>query len=138
MPGDIYYLEPTEVLGLYADLFGLTDQQSEDHLRSRPGLESALSSPLMWAQYHAADLALQAAVLAHGISETQAFADGNKRTALDAMLLFLALNGYGVSASQPERARWMIDLSRGAPPDDLVLELGGRVRASLIPSIREE
>lgn len=63
-------------------------------------LESALERPRSYAHYQDADLALQAAVLAHGIAESQPFFDGNKRLALVAMLTFLELNGYRVEAEQ--------------------------------------
>jgi prophage maintenance system killer protein len=49
---------------------------------------------------------LQAAVLAYGIAEGQQFIDGNKRTALVAMLTFLEINGMEVDASDPELADW--------------------------------
>jgi death-on-curing protein len=63
------------------------------------------------------DIALQAAVLAHGIARSQSFIDGNKRTALAAMLVFLELNGYGMQATDREMADWIIDFSRGATPE---------------------
>jgi prophage maintenance system killer protein len=44
-------------------------------------LESALGRPRAHAHYDGVDLALQAAVLAHGLAEGQFFIDGNKRSA---------------------------------------------------------
>ncbi len=41
--------------------------------------------------YEHADLALQAAVLAHGIAEAQPFLDGNKRRALVALVTCLEI-----------------------------------------------
>lgn len=67
--------------------------------------------------YLNADLPLQAAVLAHGIAEGQQFIDGNKRTALVAMLAFLEINGWGVRASDPELADWILSFSAGAAPE---------------------
>ena len=61
------YLTVDDILGLYAALFGGTVEQAADQLRGRDGLESALARPQQYAHYQAADLALQAAVLAHGI-----------------------------------------------------------------------
>lgn len=69
--------------------------------------------PKTRAHYQQADIASQAAVLAHGIAETQPFIDGNKRTALAAMLTFIAVNGYELRASQAERADWILRLSAG-------------------------
>jgi death-on-curing family protein len=71
------------------------------------------------ARYENADLALQAAVVAHGIAEGQTFIDGNKRIALVAMLTFLEINGFRVKASDRELADWIIGLSAGATPVDL-------------------
>jgi prophage maintenance system killer protein len=58
------------------------------------------------------DLALQVALLAHGIAEGQYFVDGNKRTALAAMHTFLVTNGFEIQASQPQRAQWILDLAK--------------------------
>lgn len=43
---------------------------------------------------------MKAAVLAHGIAESQCFVDGNKRTALVAALTFLKVNGQNVPAAE--------------------------------------
>jgi death on curing protein len=92
-----------EALRCYAEVFGCSQQEAADQLRSRDALEAALARPRWYAQYGEADLARQAALLAHGIAETQPFIEGNKRTALGTMLIFLDWNGYGLSASQSER-----------------------------------
>ena len=64
-------------------------------------------------------------VLAHGIAEGQVFLDGNKRTALLAMLTFLRVNGVVVTATDDELADWILDLSRG----DSVEMLAARIRS---------
>lgn len=69
-------------------------------------------------------------MLAHGIAETQAFIDGNKRTALVAMLTFLEVNGYRVQATDPELADWIISFACGADPHQ-VAEL---IRSRLTPA----
>lgn len=56
-------------------------------------LESAVMRPQMAAYYEDADLVRQAALLAVGVSQAQAYLDGNKRTAFAALRHFLALNG---------------------------------------------
>lgn len=97
-------------------------------MRDRLALEGALTRPRIYAHYEQADLALQAAVLAHGVAETQPFVDGNKRTALAAMLTFIAVNGFRVDASQADLANWIIRLS-----DDLDARgLSQLVRQALI------
>jgi death-on-curing protein len=117
--GEPVYLELTDALELYAAIIGGTVLQAGDHLRDRAGLESAMGRPPAYAHYENADLALQAAVLAHGIAESQAFIDGNKRLALVAMLTFLEVNGYRVEASDPELAEWILSLSAGTTPTQL-------------------
>ena len=57
-------------------------------------------------------------MLAHRIAETQPFIDGNKRTALIAMLTFLEINGYRVEATDRELADWILGFSRGATPQE--------------------
>ena len=97
--GGLLYLEIEDVLVLYGAVFGCSEQEAADQLRNREGLESALSRPLMYAHYQAADLALQAAVLAHGIAEGQPFIEGNKRTAALACIAFLKV-GFDIMYGQ--------------------------------------
>ena len=87
------YLTLEDALELYAAIIDGSPTQARSQLRSRAGLEGALERPALHAHYESADLALQAAVLAHGIAEGQSFVDGNKRLALVAMLTFLEVNG---------------------------------------------
>ena len=128
--GEFIYLELDDALEIYAAIIGCTAAQAGDHLRSREALEGALSRPVSYAHYERADLALQGVVLAHGIAETQPFVDGNKRTALVAMLTFLELNGFTVDASDPELANWILSFSRGAEPGDVAAELRARLRTN--------
>jgi death-on-curing protein len=69
-------------------------------------------------------------VLAHGIAEGQLFIDGNKRTALVAMLTFLEVNGWRVEASDPELANWILSFSAGATPEDLAKLLRSVLRST--------
>jgi death-on-curing protein len=123
------YLELTDALELYAAIIGGTIEQAADQLRDQPGLESALGRPRNYAHYQEADLALQAAALAHGIAESQAFIDGNKRLALVSMLTFLEVNGCQVKATDPELADWIISLSAGTTPEELADLIRSRLQA---------
>jgi death-on-curing protein len=127
---DILYLGVEDVLVLHAELFGCPVETAKARL-SRPALlESALARPEFYALYQDADLALQAAVLAHGIAENQAFLDGNKRTAELAALTFLDDNDYEMSASDQHEeslAAWIIELSEGLTPEDLAERLRPRL-----------
>jgi death on curing protein len=117
------YLTLQDILELHGLIIGATAAEAGDQLRSRPGLESALARPETYAHYEDADLALQAAVLAHGIAEGQQFIDGNKRTALVAMLTFLEINGWRVEATDPELADWILSFSAGATPEAVATRL---------------
>jgi death-on-curing family protein len=127
---DIVYLDVDDVLVLYGELFGCSVERAKDQLLRPELLESALTRPAHYAFYQGADLALQAAVLAHGVAENQPFVDGNKRTAELAMLTFLDLNGYEMSGSDQDEAdlaTWILDLSAELTPEGLADRLRPRL-----------
>jgi len=119
------YLEAEDVFTIYRELPCCTSFHPADHLLDRDRLEAALARPQHHAEYEGADLAQQAAVLAHGIVHGHAFYDGNKRTGLESMRLFLYVNGFQISRSvtQVEREDWMIRLAEGGPWEDLAERL---------------
>jgi death on curing protein len=119
------YLDADDVVGLYADIFNCTVDEAGDQLRSRSGLEGAVARPRTHAVYAGADVALQAAVLAHGIAESQVFVDGNKRTALIALLTFLDINGWMLDADDVALAAWILELSQGLSAEVLAQRLRG-------------
>lgn len=127
---DLLYLELEDVLAFYAELFDLDEQGAGGRLRNEDGLRSALHRPRTYAHYMSADVATQAAALAHGIAEGQPFLEGNQRIGLICLRAFLAVNGYDVVASQEDRADWMISLSRGESIDALT----DRIRHAVRPS----
>ena len=128
-PEDVVYLELRDVFAMHADIFEISEDQAVDHLRNNDGLLSVLARPRQYALYEDADLALQAAVVSHGIAEGQLFVDGNKRTAAMCLAIFLKFNGFALNASKAEVADWILDLSRGASAHDLA----ERVRGALVP-----
>ena len=127
-PENVVYLDVDDALEIFGAIIGGTATQAADQLRDRAALAGALARPINYAQYENADLALQAATLAHGIAETQPFIDGNKRAALVAMLTFLELNGYRLGATDRELANWIISFSAGAKPT----EVAERIRPRLV------
>jgi death-on-curing protein len=127
---DIVYLTLEDALALYAAITGGTPADAANVLRSEPALEGALARPQSYAHYQDADIALQAAVLAHGIAEGQPFLDGNKRLALVAMLTFLEANGCRIDATDPELADWIIGFSGDLTPEMLAEQL----RSRLVPA----
>jgi prophage maintenance system killer protein len=67
-------------------------------------------------------------VLAHRIAEGQQFIDGNKRTALVAMLTFLEINGRRLEVSDPDLADWILSLSAAATPETVATLLRPAMR----------
>ena len=86
-------------------------------LRDEGLLVSALTRPRMIAYYEGADLIRQAVVMAVGISQAQAFLDGNKRTAFAACDVFLRLNGRIFAGDPLELAKQLEGIAQRA--DDL-------------------
>ena len=66
-------------------------------LRSEDGLESAIAQPQNVYFYGGGDLYEIAGAYAFHIVESQAYLDGNKRTAVQAALDFLEINGVDTS-----------------------------------------
>jgi death on curing protein len=97
MVDDITYLTVEEVKQIHARVMASLGW-NEAPLRSEGELSSAVSRPQHAAYYGGADLAYQAVTLCAGISQNQPFVDGNKRTAMAAMRVFLQLNGYAIRA----------------------------------------
>ncbi len=89
---EIHYLSLADVLALHQAImekFGIDSVP----LRDEGMLESAIMRPRMAAYYSEADIVRQAALYTVGISQAQAFLDGNKCIAFLACDVFLRLNG---------------------------------------------
>lgn len=125
MTEEVLYLDVDDVVRLHACIFQIDIGAARDRLRDAPALESALARPIHHATFDGADIAMQAAILAHGIAQNQSFIDGNKRTALIAMTTFLALNGWDVDVPDPQLAQLILDFAAGASADVLAAPLRG-------------
>ena len=55
----------------------------------------------------------KAAHLCYGITNNHPFTDGNKRTALHSMYVYLISNGYDITATQQEVEKLIIDVAAG-------------------------
>ena len=55
----------------------------------------------------------KAAQLCYGIANNHPFTDGNKRTALHSMYVYLIINGFDIAASQQEVENLIINVSAG-------------------------
>jgi death-on-curing protein len=82
-------------------------------LRDAGLLESALARPEQLANYASPDVADIAAAYAFGLAKNHPFVDGNKRTAFLALGLSLRLNGYRLTASQPDATQTILLLAAG-------------------------
>ena len=55
----------------------------------------------------------KAAQLCYGIAKNHPFTDGNKRTALHSMYVYLIINGFDITATQQEVEDLIIDVAAG-------------------------
>jgi death on curing protein len=82
-------------------------------VRDSGALASALGRPKNKFAYGDPDVFELAAAYGFGIATNHPFADGNKRTAYVVSILFLALNGWRVEASQDDKYRTFLNLAAG-------------------------
>ena len=116
-------------------ILAIHDEQLAEHgglsgVREPGGIESALAQPLNLVAYRSPDVSALAAAYAFGLSRNHPFADGNKRTAYVAMELFLALNGFELSASDLDAVTAMLRLASGEIGEE---EFAGWIRANFRP-----
>lgn len=110
---EILFLSYEEVLQFHADQLGLFGGQ--DGIRDEGVLRSALAMPEATydgAYLHEDEFSMAAAYAFH-IAEGQPFVDGNKRTGLNAALVFLELNGWSAEDPEEELYDAMIGLATG-------------------------
>ena len=94
------------------------EEQLRDHggpqgVRDVTLLESALAKPQNLASYGDPDAAALAASYAFGIARNHPFVDGNKRISAVISETFLNMNGYTLTASDPELAVAIESLAAG-------------------------
>ncbi len=76
-------------------------------------LESALARPLNKFGYGDRNVASLAAAYGYGIAKNHPFVDGNKRTALASMVVFLGLNKLEIDTSSQELTAVVLSLAAG-------------------------
>ena len=93
------FLDVDDVLELHATL--IVEHGGSDGIRDRGLLESAVAQPMasFGGEFLHQDLFEMAAALLVSLVGNHPFVDGNKRTGLAAMLVFLELNEYSVDES---------------------------------------
>ncbi|RUO98598.1 type II toxin-antitoxin system death-on-curing family toxin [Hyphomicrobium sp.] len=96
------FLAVEEVLALHRDVL---DRNESDAVLNRGSLESAVARP---AAYHRG-LLRQAAVLFHAMIQNHPFLSGNKRTAFNALNVFLNLNKVEIWVTSNTVYYWLMD-----------------------------
>jgi death-on-curing protein len=105
------WLEIGIVLDFHAEQLALFG--GAEGVRDLGLLESALARPINKFAYGESDLANLAAAYGFGIARNHPFVDGNKRTALASMLVFLGLNGFDLDAPREQATAIILGLAAG-------------------------
>lgn len=109
MTGEPVFLTLAEVLRLHA--MSLEQHGGSDGVRDIGLVESALGSAQNAFYYGSGDLFDIAAAYAFHLAESQAFLDGNKRTAIASALVFLEKHGIDTAAPTEKLYDAMIALA---------------------------
>jgi death on curing protein len=110
------WLEIGIVLDFHAEQLALFG--GAEGIRDLGLLESALARPINKFSYGESDMANLAAAHGFGIARNHPFVDGNKRTALASMIVFLGLNGFDLDAPREQATAIMLGLAAGEIPED--------------------
>lgn len=119
----IVYLDLDMVLDIHEDQLAAFGGRSG--IRDKGLLEGAIAAPQagFGDKELYVDIFEKAAVYAFSIAESQPFVDGNKRTGLNAALLFLAINGYEVIECRMELYEVMMGVANKKADKDDIAEL---------------
>ena len=112
------WLDIDIVLDFHAEQLALFG--GADGLRDCGLLESALARPINKFAYGESDLSVLAAAYGFGIARNHPFVDGNKRTALAAMIVFLGLNRIDLDAPQEAATAIVLGLAAGEIDEDVL------------------
>lgn len=103
------WVDRRALLLLHAE--SLAEHGGSAGLRDEGLLDSALARPLNLVAYGEPDFADLAASYAFGLAKNHPFVDGNKRAAFLSAGLFLALNGFRLTASQVDATQAVLALA---------------------------
>ena len=129
MSADPVFLTVDDVLALHVDQ--IREFGGSEGVRDQGGLESAVAqaSATYGGKYLHTSLFEMAAAYAFHIAENHPFLDGNKRTALNAAIVFLGLNGFDVVDDEGRLYDATMGIARG--------ELGKGQMAALLEQLSE-
>ncbi|HEX5509348.1 MAG TPA: type II toxin-antitoxin system death-on-curing family toxin [Pseudolabrys sp.] len=114
------WLDIDIVLDFHAEQLALFG--GADGIRDRGLLESALARPLNKFAYGEGSITVLAAAYGFGIARNHSFIDGNKRTALASMIVFLGLNGLDLGAPQEAATAMILSLAAGEITEELLAQ----------------
>jgi death-on-curing protein len=128
------WLDTTLVLDFHAEQLAFFG--GPDGVRDMGLLESALARPINKFAYGETDIAVLAAAYGFGIAKNHPFVDGNKRTALASMIVFLGLNRLDLEATQQEAAAIVFSLAAGEITEDVLARwIAGHIKPLVAPGI---
>ena len=113
------WLDIDIVLDFHAEQLALFG--GADGIRDLGLLESALARPVNKLAYGETAIAALAAAYGFGIARNHPFIDGNKRTALASMIVFLGLNGIDLDVPQEDATAMILSLAAGEITEDLLV-----------------
>jgi death-on-curing protein len=113
---DWIWLDPAVVRAVHEAQ--LAEHGGAPGMRDAGLLESALARPQHLAAYGEPDAAALAAAHGYGIARNHPFVDGNKRTAFVAVELFLAINGFELTATDADCVLTMLAVAAGELSED--------------------
>jgi death-on-curing protein len=110
------WLLDSVVLAMHERL--LSEHGGASGIRDAALLDSALARPPQLLAYGDPDVFELAAAYAAGMVRNHPFVDGNKRTAFMCAYVFLARNGFQLTAPEVDAAQAVIDLAAGDLAED--------------------
>ena len=105
------WLSKPAVLAFHGRL--LAEHGGDTGIRDEGLLESALAAPRNKFHYGEADIFALAGTYAHSLLTNHPFVDGNKRVALVTTGVFLELNGFRLTAPEPDTVLAILALVKG-------------------------
>lgn len=128
------WLDIDIVLDFHAEQLALFG--GPDGVRDLGLLEFALARPINKFAYGEADFAALAAAYGFGIAKNHPFVDGNKRTALASMIVFLGLNQLELDAPQEAATAIVLSLAAGETTEEILARwIAAHIRALDAPGI---
>lgn len=112
----------------------LAEHGGLDGVRDDNLLESALARPRHLFAYEApVSLARLAAAYGYGLGRNHGYLDGNKRTALLAIHVFLLINGHDLTASEESALETMLGVADGRLSEAQLADWVAKFSAKLPP-----